>query len=124
MNTGEITSKGILDMARGAFRERADYEMARLVENILDPNTAATKVRKMTLTLTLKPDENRENVVVSLEAKSALAPTHPVMTALYVADRDSDGTPQVLEMVPQIPGQQDLTGGEQEAPALLRLIGR
>ena len=34
-------SKGILEMARGAFIERADYEMMRLVENIIDPNTKA-----------------------------------------------------------------------------------
>lgn len=29
----------ILDMAIGAIKERADYEMARIIDNILDPNT-------------------------------------------------------------------------------------
>ena len=34
--------KSILQMARGAIMERADYEMSRLLANILDPNTSAT----------------------------------------------------------------------------------
>lgn len=32
--------KSILQMARGAIMERADYEMSRLLANILDPNTS------------------------------------------------------------------------------------
>lgn len=44
--------KSIIDMARGAIKERADYEMTRVVENILDPNTSATAARKITITLT------------------------------------------------------------------------
>lgn len=35
----ERTQKSILQMARGAIQERADYEMSRLLDNILDPNT-------------------------------------------------------------------------------------
>ena len=33
--------KSILQMARGAIQERADYEMTRLLANILDANTSA-----------------------------------------------------------------------------------
>lgn len=33
----------ILDMAMGAIKERADYEMARIIDNILDPNTDPKK---------------------------------------------------------------------------------
>ena len=49
--------KSILQMARGAIQERADYEMSSLLNNILDPNTSATAARKLTITLTLKPDD-------------------------------------------------------------------
>ena len=84
--------KSILQMARGAILERADYEMSRLLANILDPNTSAT-------------------------AKSTLAATNPVVTSLYVADEDS-----VVEMVPQIPGQFGFDGMEQEAPPSLKII--
>ena len=51
--------KSILQMARGAIMERADYETSRLLANILDPNTSATAKRK--LTLELKPDDNRKD---------------------------------------------------------------
>ena len=111
------TQKSILQMARGAIQERADYEMTRLLANILDPNTSATAKRKLTLVLELKPDDTRQNIAVSVTAKSALAATNPVTTSLYVADGEN-----VVEMVPQIPGQFGLEGMEQEAPPSLKLI--
>jgi len=116
------TAKGILDMAKGAFQERADYEMSRIVENILDANTDPKTKRKLTLTLELVPDSKRETVVVNVSAKSTLAPTSPVVTSLYIAGRDDDGAPTVIEMTPQIPGQLDVTGREQEEPPMLRLV--
>lgn len=66
--------KSILQMARGAIMERADYEMTHLMENIMDPNTSATAKRKLTLTLELKPDDTRQNIAVSVTAKSTLSP--------------------------------------------------
>ena len=62
--------KSILQMARGAIMERADYEMSRLLANILDPNTSATAKRKLTLTLELKPDDDRQTITVSCIAKN------------------------------------------------------
>ena len=61
--------KSILQMARGAIQERADYEMSSLLNNILDPNTSATAARKLTITLTLKPDDTRQNITVSCVAR-------------------------------------------------------
>ena len=45
----------IMRMARGAFEERVDYEMDKVIQNILDPNTKATAKRKITLTMELTP---------------------------------------------------------------------
>ena len=47
----------IMRMARGAFEERVDYEMSRVIDNITDPNTKATAKRKITLTIELIPDD-------------------------------------------------------------------
>ncbi len=113
----ESTAKSILQMARGGFMERVDYEMPNLLRNILDPNTSATAKRKLTITLELKPDDSRQNIAVSFAVKSAPAATNPVTTALYVADDDT-----IVEMVPQIPGQTAIDGTEQEAPPMLKLI--
>lgn len=41
----------IMSMARGAFEERVDYEMDKVIQNILDPNTKATAKRKITLAI-------------------------------------------------------------------------
>ncbi len=113
----ERSQKSILQMARGAIQERADYEITKILENILDPNTSATTARKLTITLTLKPDDTRQNIAVSCVAKSTLAATNPVTTSLYVADEET-----IVEMVPQIPGQLALDESEQEAPPLLKII--
>lgn len=113
----EESKKSILQMARGAIQERADYEMSRILENILDANTSATAKRKLTITLELKPDDTRQNIAVSCTAKSTLATTNPVTTALYVANEEN-----VVEMVPQIPGQTALDGSEQSAPPSLKLV--
>ena len=88
----ERSQKSILQMARGAIQERADYEITKILENILDPNTSATTARKLTITLTLKPDDTRQNIAVSCVAKSTLAATNPVTTSLYVADEETMAT--------------------------------
>lgn len=116
------TRTSILEMARGAFKERADYEMARVVDNILDVNTKATAKRTVTITLELTPDDKRSNVGVSVVVKSKLAATNPVTTNLYIAGENSKGQVQVVEMVPNIPGQLSMDGEEQEAAPVLKLV--
>lgn len=118
MNTTKQDS--ILRMARGAFEERADYEMNRVIQNIFDPNTKPTAKRKITLTIELTPDNTRTSIQVAVTAKSSLAPTEPVTTSLYCTT-GKGGELVVAEMVPQTPGQLDMDGNEQEPPALLRL---
>ena len=39
----------------GAILERVDYEMGRVLDNILDPNTKPTGKRKITISLELVP---------------------------------------------------------------------
>lgn len=114
--------KSILQMARGAFEERVDVEMAKVIGNILDPNTKATQKRKLTLTLELTPDDERQNIAVNFTVKSGLAPMVPARTSLWIAGEQGTGEVQVVEMVPQVPGQMSLDGTESEAPASLKLI--
>ena len=111
----------IMQMARGAFIERVDYEMGRVVDNILDLNTKATAKRKITLTIELTPDDERQTISVAVQAKATLAPTNPVATALCITS-DGNGEMVVAEMVPQIPGQINMDGTQQEAPKILKLV--
>lgn len=93
----------IMRMARGAFEERVDYEMDKVIQNILDPNTKATAKRKITLTIELTPDDERRQIQVSVTAKSTLAATNPVATSLYVTG-DSNGELVVAEWCRRCPG--------------------
>lgn len=116
------TQKSILEMARGGFMERVDYEMPKIIENILNANTKSTAKRKLTITMEFVPDDDRTSIVANFSTKIALAPTNPIRTTLYISGEGSTGEMQVVEMVPQIPGQMDLEGSEQDIPATLKLI--
>lgn len=116
----ENSKTSILEMARGAIMERADYEVRRVIDNIMDVNTKATEKRKITITVEFKPDDERQVIQVSAHAKSALASTNPISTSLYVA-ADFNGEMQVVEMVPQIPGQTAMDAPVQDEPKVLKL---
>lgn len=113
----------ILQMARGAIQECVDYEVTKAIDNILDPNTEAKAKRKITLTLELKPDENRQIITLAASTKSALAPVTSVGTTLGIT-ADQNGEMVIVEVVPQVPGQMDMDGSEQAAPKLLKIAGQ
>lgn len=109
-------TKEVLVQKLAAY-ENTGYEP----DEIRDPNTKATAKRKITLTIELTPDDERRTIGVSVTAKSTLAATNPVATALYVTS-DGNGELVVAEMVPQVPGQMNMDGTQQEAPKLLKLV--
>lgn len=45
----EQNKVSILEAASGAIKERADYELAKIIDNIMDPNTRADRVRTLTV---------------------------------------------------------------------------
>ena len=117
----EEKAKSILEMGRGAIMERVDYEMAKVIKNILDENTKATGVRELTVKIKFTPDDKREVIKVDTVASSKLQPTNSIVTALYLG-KDQKGNIGAVEMVPQIPGQTFANGTEQETPAKLKMI--
>lgn len=63
-----VNKKSVLDMAMGAIAEITDYEVERVVANIMDPNTSATAKRKITITLTFAPDDYRQQIGMDAQA--------------------------------------------------------
>lgn len=55
-----------------------------MLDNIADPNTDFKKARKVTLTVTLKPNENRNLADIKVEAKSTIAPPQPIGTEMLI----------------------------------------
>lgn len=54
-----------------------DRELSRVLENIADDNTAAKTVRSITLTVKMRPEDDRGSVVVEIDSRSKLAPVKP-----------------------------------------------
>ena len=111
----------LLQMAKGAIMERVDYEVERVVDNILDGRTDPTAKRKVVLTVEMRPDEERQIIKICASAKSTLAHTMPVDTSLIIT-ADHNGEMVLAEIVPQIPGQMDFSGEEQQRPKILKRV--
>lgn len=77
------------DIADGGAQEKFEHEMQRIAENILDPNTDAKKKRVVTLTITFEPNDNRDVVSVSVEAKSKLAPENGIVASMMLGRNDA-----------------------------------
>ena len=83
------------NLLHGGAGEMFGDELAKLVENILDPNTKATATRTVTLTVTVKPDKTRRKGVATVEASSKLAKGEGHETVLYFGT--IEGAPVVYE---------------------------
>ena len=118
-NSSAQETTSIIEMARGAVIERIDLEMYKIMENIQDLNTEPSKARQLTVKVTMKPDNNRENIKVSYQVQSSLAPAAPIETSLFSGIHK--GQIYAVENVPQIPGQMALNNTEQEPPKLVAL---
>lgn len=90
--------------AQGAMAEKLNIELQKVMENIHDPNTDPTKARKVTLTLTLKADENRDFINVDINSKSILAPSKGVNTKMILG-MDGQGKVVSRELASGAPGQ-------------------
>lgn len=99
-----VTKINTETFAAGAMAEKLNVELQKVMENIYDPNTDPKKARKVTLTLTLKPDENREIIGVGVDTKCSLAPSKGVSTTMFLGT-DNAGKVVGRELASGTPGQ-------------------
>lgn len=92
-------------LAGGGVEEKLQYALDEVAANIADPNTDAKKARKITMTLTLKPNENRMVAEMNIEVKTGLVPPAGISTTLLI-DRDEKGRAFAAEMYGKDPNQQ------------------
>lgn len=110
----------VMELAGGAIQEQIEHAMKMVMENILDPNTEAKKARKLTIDLTFKPNDNREIVSCSAQAKPTLAPIKPIMTNIIV-DADKDGNPIAAELTRDNPNQVTMFTDEEPEQKIIKL---
>ena len=107
----------IEQFSNGELTQQINREMEAVARNIADPNTEAKTTRKITVTITLKPNEQRDFITTSITTKSTLAPTLGAVTALAVGKNLKTGEIEVGEIGNQIPGQMSITDVEAQQPA-------
>ena len=107
----------IEQFSNGELTQQINREMEAVARNIADPNTEAKTARKITVTITLKPNEQRDFITASITTKSTLAPTLGAVTALGIRKDLKTGEVEVGEIGNQIPGQMSITDVEAQQPA-------
>ena len=107
----------IEQFSNGELTQQINREMEAVARNIADPNTEAKTTRKITVTIILKPNEQRDFITTSITTKSTLAPTLGAVTALAVGKNLKTGEIEVGEIGNQIPGQMSITDVEPQQPA-------
>ena len=117
--TGEVQEINILEMMNGAIGERVSYELSKITKNCKDLNTEAKKVRTLTIEISMTPTESRESMSVRVGVKSKLAPVKALDSTLLLGGMEDD--PVLMEYTPQVPGQRNFAGGEQEEPKMIKL---
>jgi hypothetical protein len=88
-NTTQEERVSLQNLARGAVVERFDDELRKVLDNIIDPNTTLA-TRKITITVAIKPDKDRDFGGVDVTCKSTLAPASPLGTKIFIG-RDKSG---------------------------------
>lgn len=96
------------ELAGGAFTEQINREIRNVMENIQDPNTDAKKPRKITVTITFKPNDKRNFIPTGVETKTTLAPALGVVTAISTGKNLKTGEVEAVEIGNQIPGQMSM----------------
>ncbi|WP_438497125.1 replication terminator protein [Paenibacillus sp. IHBB 3054] len=91
-------------LAGGGVGERVNLEFQKVAENIQDPNTDWKATRKVTITVTLKPDQEREIALVSVDVKPSLAPAYGIATKLMFGI-EGDGTVVAAELASGVKNQ-------------------
>lgn len=107
----------IEQFSNGELTQQINRELEAVARNIADPNTEAKAARKITVTITMKPNEQRDFITTSITTKSTLAPTLGAVTALGIRKDLKSGEIEVGEIGNQVPGQMSMADVEPQQPA-------
>lgn len=107
------------EFAGGKLSVQLNKALEKVTENIQDPNTDAQKVRKINVSISLRPNDERNFVSTTVETKLSLAPELGATTALSMGRDLRTGKVEAIEIFNQIPGQMsvnDVIDQEEEEP--------
>lgn len=105
--------------AGGKLSVQLNKALEKITENVQDPNTDVQKVRKINVSISLRPNDERNFVSTTVETKLSLAPELGATTALSMGRDLRTGEVEAIEIFNQIPGQMsvnDVIDQEEEEP--------
>ena len=92
----------------GALNEKLEQALMEVADNVLDTNYPAKGKRKIVVTITVDPDEQRDIAKASLDVKTTLVNRKPFEQRLLF-NRDNMGRVGVAELNSADPNQLELT---------------
>lgn len=107
-------------LAGGGVEEKLQYALDEVAANIADPNTDPKKARKITMTLTLKPNEQRTIANLEIDVKTSLVAPVGISTTLMI-DRDEKGKAVAQEIYGKDPNQGQI---DYETGEVIHIAGR
>ena len=95
-----------MNLGDGALQDLFDNSLKKVLANINDPSTKATAVRKVTMEITITPDESRSMASITISASTTLAHVKPVNTAALLEQQDGKLTAYIhqAEEAEDLPG--------------------
>lgn len=94
--------------AGGKLSVQLNKALEKITENVQDPNTDAQKVRKINVSISFRPNDERNFVATTVETKLSLAPELGATTALSTGRDLRTGEVEAVEIFNQIPGQMNV----------------
>jgi hypothetical protein len=107
------------EFAGGKLSVQLNKALEKITENVQDPNTDAQKVRKINVSISFRPNDERNFVATTVETKLSLAPELGATTALSMGRDLRTGEVEAIEIFNQIPGQMsvnDVIDQDEEEP--------
>lgn len=94
--------------AGGKLSVQLNKALEKVTDNIQDPNTDAQKVRKINVSISFRPNDERNFAATTVETKLSLAPELGATTALSMGRDLRTGEVEAVEIFNQIPGQMNV----------------
>lgn len=107
------------EFAGGKLSVQLNKALEKITENVQDPNTDAQKVRKINVSISFRPNDERNFVATTVETKLSLAPELGATTTLSMGRDLRTGEVEAIEIFNQISGQMsvnDVIDQEEEEP--------
>jgi len=93
------------ELAGGELQAKFDREITKVIENMKDPNTPYQEARSVTIKISLKQTELRDDAKVDISVNSKLAGVISAKTNFAMGKDLKTGEVLIQEYGKQIPGQ-------------------